>query len=516
MVMQPMILPMVFTIAESQDKNDFELSTLPALVPVLNSAAGETLLLLVKHADVIIHKAGQEHLISHVLPMLVRAFDETDSRLQEEVLKKTLSLAKQLDLQLVKQAILPRVHGLALKTTVAAVRVNALLCLSDMVHMLDKHAVLEVLQTIQRCTAVDRSAPTLMCTLNVANSVLKQYGVEFVAEHVLPLLTPLLIAQQLNVQQFAKYMHFVKDILRKIEEKRGVTLSDNGIPEPKPCSAGNGPRSGAVNKTSTTVSSSVMTKSTSWDDDWIPSRQSATALSSAAKPSTQSTLASSGSLQSLVTSTLSSQQLPTSVPAVDVEWPPRSSTSDLTTQLGNSENLIGDTASSNSSLDDIDPFANWPPRPSGSTSAPGSSSNGTMASKLGSTYGTGITNDLNLQSNNTTSWAFGSQNSTEPMRQNQGNKIKGINPQSSLGYLKQNQGVSSHDTSVDRATDLGSIFAVNKGEQTAPRLAPPPATAIGRGRGRGRGNQGQTGATSTSRPSKMKPQSEQPPLLDLL
>lgn len=34
------------------------------------------------------------------------------------------------------------------------------------------------------------------------------------AEHVLPLLMPLLIAQQLNVQQFAKYMAFVKDILR--------------------------------------------------------------------------------------------------------------------------------------------------------------------------------------------------------------------------------------------------------------------------------------------------------------
>uniref|UniRef100_A0A6V7QWJ9 Protein kinase domain-containing protein n=1 Tax=Ananas comosus var. bracteatus TaxID=296719 RepID=A0A6V7QWJ9_ANACO len=71
-VMQPMILPMVLTIAESQDKSDFELSTLPALVPVLTSASGETLLLLVKHADLIIHKATQEHLISHVLPMLVR------------------------------------------------------------------------------------------------------------------------------------------------------------------------------------------------------------------------------------------------------------------------------------------------------------------------------------------------------------------------------------------------------------------------------------------------------------
>lgn len=39
-----------------QDKSDFELSTLPALVSVFTTAAGETLLLLVKHADLIINK----------------------------------------------------------------------------------------------------------------------------------------------------------------------------------------------------------------------------------------------------------------------------------------------------------------------------------------------------------------------------------------------------------------------------------------------------------------------------
>ena len=43
---------------------------------------------------------------------------------------------------------------------------------------------------------------------------LVQYGVEFVAEHLLPLLMPLLTAPQLNVQQFAKYMLFVKDMLQ--------------------------------------------------------------------------------------------------------------------------------------------------------------------------------------------------------------------------------------------------------------------------------------------------------------
>lgn len=53
-------------------------------------------------------------------------------------------------------------------------RVNALLCLGELIPTLDKRAILDILQTIQRCTAVDRSAPTLMCTLGVSNSILKQ------------------------------------------------------------------------------------------------------------------------------------------------------------------------------------------------------------------------------------------------------------------------------------------------------------------------------------------------------
>jgi SCY1-like protein 2 len=59
---------------------------------------------------------------------------------------------------------------------VVQVRVNALLCLAELVQTLDKLAVTEILQTIQRCTAVDRSAPTLMCTLAIANAILKQVG----------------------------------------------------------------------------------------------------------------------------------------------------------------------------------------------------------------------------------------------------------------------------------------------------------------------------------------------------
>ncbi|GFQ00654.1 scy1-like protein 2 [Phtheirospermum japonicum] len=500
LVMQPMILPMVLTIAESQDKNDFELSTLPALVPVLSSAAGETLLLLLKHAELIINKASQEHLILHVLPMLVRAYDDNDARLQEEVLKKTIPLSKQLDVQLVKQTVLPRVHGLALKTTVAAVRVNALLCFGDMVHVLDKTAVLEILQTIQRCTAVDHSAPTLMCTLGVANSILKQYGIEFVAEHVLPLIIPLLITQQLNVQQFAKYMLFVKDVLRKIEEKRGVTLSDSGYPEVRSSHSVDDLTSAQMNKAVSTAPS-LTKRSSSWDEDWVPPRTTPpTPLRSSTTTTTQPAVKPSPSQAAQVNAGYSAsstaQQPPSSCPAVDVEWPPRSSSSSPT-QFGNLENLNGNkNFSPDPSLDDIDPFANWPPRPSGATSV---SNNGMMSASSNNKYvpnnsSTANTNGLSYQS---ASWAFGNQTSGESKSQ-----TPGISSLSNVGYTRQNVGVPG---SNERASNLESIFASNKNENIAPRLAPPPATAVGRVGGRGRGGRGQTGSKN-----------EQPPLLDLL
>lgn len=529
LVMQPMILPMVLTIAESQDKNDFELSTLPALVPVLSTAAGETLLLIVKHADLIINKTSQEHLVSHVLPMIVRAYDDNDPRIQEEVLKKSVSLAKQLDPQLAKQAILPRVHGLALKTTVAAVRVNALLCLGDLVTTLDKHAVLEILQTIQRCTAVDHSVPTLMCTLGVANSILKQYGVEFVAEHVLPLLMPVLTAQQLNVQQFAKYMLFVKDILRKIEEKRGVTVTDSGIPEVKPSPSVNGLLSQPLSKISGTVKSTTKS-SPAWDEDWGPTTKgTATSLQNSRNniPSTQPDLGFQpiqvNSLQSQFSTTpaVSSQQTALSCPPVDIEWPPRASTG-VPPQLGDTDKQLNAGTSSTSSFNDIDIFADWPPRPTGSVSGAGASNNGTIgqpANKNGSYPISSTPNSMSFQMNSNNSWAFDTHSSIEPIRQNQGNLTEsagslgsgGLTAQSSIGFLKQSQGIPASGTYTDKkSTDLGSIFASSKNDQFAPRLAPPPSTAVGRGRGRGRV------ASSASRASHAKSQTEQPPLLDLL
>ncbi|KAK9741065.1 hypothetical protein RND81_03G079100 [Saponaria officinalis] len=518
-VMQPMILPMVLTIAESQDKNEFELSTLPALVPVLNSASGELLLLLVKHAELIITKTNREDLISRVLPMLVRAYDDTDPRIQEEILKKTLVLTKHLDPQLVKQAILSRVHGLALKTTVAAVRVNALLCLGDLIHTLDKQAVQDVLQTIQRCTAVDRSQPTLMCTLSVANSVLKQYGTEFVAENVLPLLAPLLISQQLNVQQFAKYMAFVKDILRKIEEKRGVFISDSGIPEVKN-SPGLETQFETSNVINGTISAAAGKKSASWDEDWPgetkpdTSAQSYINNASFINPINVTRLRNGVPAQShsSLKPVVSDSQLMNSCPSVDIEWPPRISSG----AIPETDNERHKQSTSTTSLDDIDPFADWPPRPSGSEVL-NSGSTGISASKDVTNFSSSSSNKPNIPINNVFNWS--SQSSAEPSKQYQGGSglenfsfDSGFGSGQPLGTMKHNESnsVPRSSYSSKSATDLGSIFASSKTvNNNAIRLAPPPSNAIGRGRGRGRGAHGQSGQTH-------KTPSERPPLLDLL
>ncbi|XP_014493861.1 SCY1-like protein 2 [Vigna radiata var. radiata] len=525
-VIQPMILPMVLTIAESQDKNDFEQYTLPALVPALSTASGETLLLLVKHADLIINKTSQEHLVSHVLPMIVRAYDDNDARLQEEVLKKSTSLSKQLDPQLVKQVVLPRVHGLALKTTVAAVRVNALLCLGDMVNRLDKHSVLDILQTIQRCTAVDRSPPTLMCTLGVANSIFKQYGVEFVAEHVLPLLMPLLSAQQLNVQQFAKYMLFVKDMLHKIEEKRGVAVTDSGMPEVKRSPVVNGVPSEALRTSSSSVPASAKSSS-SWDEDWGPKTEYSASSTENSIDAARPSLAGShvGQVTSLQKhsslTALSAQQTTKSCPSVDVEWPPRASPG-VTPQFSDTEkHTIGAGTSSTSNLEPDDPFADWPPRPNGSVSSgSGIPNNGTSGMPLNIGFNSMTNTSSNIGSQNSMSWSASPQISADPISLNSrasstvGSLNSGPGHQNSLGFLKQSQAFPASNVSYNNvqspATDLGSIFSSNKNEHIAPKLAPPPSSAVGRGRGRGRG------AASTTGSSHTKSHAEQPPLLDLL
>jgi SCY1-like protein 2 len=311
---------------------------------------------------------------------------------------------------------------------------------------------------------------------------------------------------------------------RKIEEKRGVTVTDSEV---KPSPSINGLTSQAPSKISGTVKSTTKS-SPAWDEDWGPSTKgTATSLQNSRNniPSTHPDLGFQpiqvNSLQSqfLTTPAVSSQQTALSCPPVDIEWPPRAST-EVTPQLGDSEKQLNTGASSTSSFDDI--FADWPPRSTGLVSGAKSANNGTIGqptNKNGSYPISSTPNSMSFQMNSNNSWAFDTLSSVEPVRQNQANATQtagslgsgGLIAQNSIGFLKQSQGIPAPSTYTDKkSTDLGSIFASSKNEPSAPRLAPPPSTAVGRGRGRGRA------VSSASRASHAKSQTEQPPLLDLL
>ena len=269
--------------------------------------------------------------------------------------------------------------------------------------------------------------------------------------------------------------------------------------------------------------------SPAWDEDWGPTTRGA--ANATAHQSSKNNLSIHSILgdksiqsaprqsQSSLISTVSSQQASVSCPAVDIEWPPRASSA-VTAESGDGEKQLNAGTSSASNFDALDPFANWPPRPSASNDS-GTLNNGTKqlaTNNYGSSSITSTPSNMSYRTDNSNSWAFSNQNSGELLRPNHGSSTSNASIlnsgglQSSIGFLKQNQGISASMSSYNnqKAADLGSIFGSSKNEQTAPKLAPPPSTAVGRGRGRGRG------ANSASRATHAKPTSEQPPLLDLL
>lgn len=302
---------------------------------------------------------------------------------------------------------------------------------------------------------------------------------------------------------------------RKIEEKRGVTVTDSGIPEVKSSPVPNGLQSQALDKTSGTVASATRSNS-SWDEDWGPiTKGSTNSHQSSISNSSTKTVSGNQPIQSVpvqlqpsVLAAISSPQATESCPAVDVEWPPRATT------VMNSQSHEGEKqqpnagVSSSSSFDEIDPFADWPPRCSGASSGSGTPSNGNMGAmtnNLSSGLMTNTLNSMNFQTNGSNSWA--SSNHISALNTSSLNS-GGLNNLNSIGFMKQTRSINSDK----KSNDLGSIFSSSKTEQTAPKLAPPPSNVVGRGRGRGRGR----GVISTSRPSHVKPSLEQPPLLDLL
>ncbi|KAK8943832.1 hypothetical protein KSP40_PGU013203 [Platanthera guangdongensis] len=266
---------------------------------------------------------------------------------------------------------------------------------------------------------------------------------EFTAEHVLPLLFPLLLAQQLSVQQFAQYMIFVKDILRKIEGKRGVTLTEFRTSEAKASpSLSNELHSESYQKLRGPVP--AVKKSTSWDEDW------GTTLS------TQST-----------TNHFHRQQTASDHP-VDVDWQPQKFSSSFASQSLVEGELKRDYGDHN--IDDIDPFANWPHRLNDSVASLGSiymPSGSSVHARNNNAIGLKpYQGTVGINQSNTNSFLMGS-SSLASLSSSTGNV-------DSLFFRLGYPNSTSSQLIAQKGSDMGSNFVSTDKGHTTPKIRPPP------------------------------------------
>lgn len=215
-----LILPTVLSLVSHQAASDYVEVTLPALRPLLSSASGEPLLLLLQAAPALVGPAPPEVAAQVLPPLLVRGMAAGDAAAQEVALRQVGALSSSLDYVALRGTLLPAISALCLSTTSASVRVSAFAALSRVVPRLgngDPRDGESLLSTIASVTAVDASPPTAMCAVALGAVIARQWGVALAARRVIPVLAPLLAAPALDAAQFSTCMRTMREILDAIE-----------------------------------------------------------------------------------------------------------------------------------------------------------------------------------------------------------------------------------------------------------------------------------------------------------
>ena len=264
---QSVILPIILNISQKQSNEEFEEHMLPCLKPLIETAQGESMLVLLKNAPLLARVilsnssgSGAVSLLSMLLKKSLQAEAGVDCH--TEGLKQILTLLSSIPatsnsssnnssgllLKELKKTVLPAVHALTLATTTSSVRVTCFQALATMATTtintpLVKEESEAVLATAVQVTSIDKSSATVSSVFKTGQALVaaatrgapphhhqqqqqqqqlssSSWGLLFAAEKVLPALCPLLASPSLNAAQVGKGCDMIRGILGLIEEER--------------------------------------------------------------------------------------------------------------------------------------------------------------------------------------------------------------------------------------------------------------------------------------------------------
>ncbi|XP_077994616.1 SCY1-like protein 2 [Glandiceps talaboti] len=222
--MIPFVLPNVLIIAEDYTDKKYCQLILPHLKPVFKLQEPiQILLIFLQKMDLLLSKTPADDVKHHVLPMVYRALETSSPHIQELCLSIIPTFAGMIEYAAMKHSIVPRIKTLCLQTDLLSVRVHCLVCVGRLLEYMDKWFVLdEIFPLLAQIPS--KEPPVLMAMLGIYKTTLehKKLGIpkDILAAKVLPVVFPLCIDNNLNLNQFNAFMTVMKDMMKQVETEQ--------------------------------------------------------------------------------------------------------------------------------------------------------------------------------------------------------------------------------------------------------------------------------------------------------
>eukprot|EP00794_Sanderia_malayensis_P017951 gene17951-19746_t len=226
--MIPFVLPNVFLVAEKCTDQEYRELILPELKKIFTvQEPVQVLLIFMQRMELLLKKTPADDVKSYVLPMVFRALESPSVAIEELVLSIIPDFAHMIDYSSLKNAIVPRIKNLILKTSALSVRVNALVCVGKIMEYLDKFMMVDDIFPIFP-QIPSKEPAVLMAILGIYKKTIthKKMNIEkdYLATKAIPFLLPIAIDPGLNLTQFNNFMSVIREMLDRVDQEHRTKL----------------------------------------------------------------------------------------------------------------------------------------------------------------------------------------------------------------------------------------------------------------------------------------------------
>ena len=221
-------LSLLLPLLPNQDSNYFQLRVWPSMKPLFTAKEIklDTVLMLVAELETLSNLATVTESATVLLPFVIKCLEIPEESLLNSVIKRLPAvLKKSADSKYVREFVLPKLLALLSgPNSVARVRAVLLGCLaSDLLNSIDRQTISDlILPALEKLTVFERIAgPGVAAAfLSCAEQLSKVLGTKLTAQRVIQLILPLLVDDQLGIDDYSTCLEIVKSMMGRIEKDR--------------------------------------------------------------------------------------------------------------------------------------------------------------------------------------------------------------------------------------------------------------------------------------------------------